>query len=85
MTDFGREPDPKWTELDNKAKIERLRDEVFNQHSLLKKMAEYLEKLVDHDHMGGRIVQPIDKPKIDIYSFNNKEFIISELKDNWLY
>lgn len=85
MADFGREPDPDWKELGDKGKIVRLRDEIVNQHHLLRKMAKYLELLVDHDHMGGRIVQPINKPTIDTYPFDNEEFPFSELKKNWLH
>lgn len=80
MADFGREKDPDWKELDDKGKIERLSDVVRRQDILLYQMTKYLELLVDHDHMGGRIVQPIHK-SIDQYS---KRFFYFGLPENFL-
>lgn len=82
MTDFGKEKDPDWKELDDKAKIERLSAVVRRQDILLCQITRYLELLVDHDHMSGRIVQPIEKPASQ---FQNKKFPHSGLKRNWLY
>lgn len=83
MADFGRKPDPGWDELDNEDKIERLSKVVQNQNVLLSKMASYLNQLVDHDHLNGKIVQPIGKPKPK-YTFNDM-FPHSDLKDSFLY
>ena len=80
MADFGREPDPKWTDLDDKDKIERLSAVISSQNISLYQITKYLELLVDHDHMGGQIVQPIDKQ----FLLQNRRFFCDDLPKNWL-
>lgn len=79
MADFGREPDPDWKELSVEDKIERLAREVLDQDRLLYQLTIYLGLLVDHDHMGGQIVQPINKPESQKKFWHHGMFL-----KNWL-
>ena len=81
MEDFGREKDPDWNQLSDTAKIGRLSRVVEEQYYLLRKMAQYLNQLVDHNHLDGKIVRAIDGPTPDTH---NDEFSYSSLPLHWL-
>ena len=56
-----------WSELSDPEKIERLRDVIKNLERAIEKMASYLDKLVGHQHLDGRLYKPIEHPNAESY------------------
>ena len=56
-----------WDELDDPGKIERLRQIIKQQESVIDKMAGFLDQLISHEHLNGRIVHPIEHPNQETY------------------
>lgn len=56
-----------WNELDDSQKIERFRQVVKEQQRVIEKMATFLDQLISHEHLNGRIVHPIEHPNQETY------------------
>ena len=56
-----------WRELSDPGKIERLRQVIKEQERLINRITEYLNKLIDHKHLAGTIVQTIRQPNSENY------------------
>ena len=56
-----------WDELDDHGKIERCRKVIKQQETIIQRMAGYLGKLITHQHVGDKMVQPIDHPNSESY------------------
>lgn len=57
-----------WEELDDHGKIERLHRVIKDQESLIRRMTEYLIRLIEHDHLDGKLVQKMSHPGSESYS-----------------
>ena len=63
-----------WEELDADGKIERCRRVIKQQEALLPGMARYLNALITHQHVDGKMMQPIDHPNSESYGgFNYRK------------
>jgi len=56
-----------WDELDDLGKIERLRSVVKDQQRVIARMANYIDLLINHEHLDGKMVQPIRHPNAESY------------------
>jgi len=56
-----------WDELDDSGKIERLRGIVKEQQRFIEKMVKYFDKLIDHDHLNGKMIARIRHPNEESY------------------
>lgn len=63
----GPQREKYWEELDADGKIERCRKVIKEQQKIIQRMAGYLDKLVTHQHMDGKMVQPISHPNAESY------------------
>ena len=51
-----------WKELHEHEKIERLRRVVKEQENVIRHLNDYMNRLIGHEHLNGKIVQPIGHP-----------------------
>lgn len=49
-----------WDERDSVEKIEKLRQVVMQQDSIIRSMCTNIDKLLTHQHIGDKLVTPID-------------------------
>ncbi|GAH89018.1 unnamed protein product [marine sediment metagenome] len=64
-----------WDELDEKGKIERLRRIVKEQDRALSRMATFLDQLMNHRHVRGKLVRPISDPDAENYNpFDHRRY-----------
>lgn len=56
-----------WKELDTPGRIDRLRRVIKDQDFLIKRMGDYLNQLIDHEHSDGKMVQRINHPNAESY------------------
>lgn len=56
-----------WDELDDPGRIERLRQVIKDQERLIRGMAEYLNLLIGHEHLDGKMVKQISPPNSESY------------------
>ena len=56
-----------WEKLDDPGKIERLRRIIKDQERLLNRVTKYLNQLIDHEHLDGKMVQQISHPNAESY------------------
>ena len=70
----GPQRESYWEELDADGKIERCRREIKRRDRVIEKMVEYLNKLITHQHVNDKMVQPIDYPNSESYGgFNYRK------------
>jgi len=69
-----------WDELDDAGKIERLRQIIKGQENVISKMAAFLDQLISHEHLNGRIVCPIEHPNQESYG---KLYYKRSRSDEW--
>ncbi len=70
----GPKREKDWEELDADGKIARLRQVIKQQEALILRMAGYLDKLITHQHVDGKMMQPIDHPNSESYGgFNYRK------------
>ncbi len=62
-----------WEELTDQEKIERLRFTIKQQQGFINRMAEFLEQLIDHDHLNNKIISEIKKPYKDEEGYSGFE------------
>lgn len=63
----GPQREKHWEELDDHGKIERLHQVIKQQQTLIQRMAGYLDKLITHQHVDDKMVQPIEHPNSESY------------------
>ena len=54
--------EPYWDELDAEGKIERIRNVVKELQGTVKRMSDYMNQLIDHEHLDGKMVKRISHP-----------------------
>ena len=70
----GTQREKHWEELDDSGKIARLRKVIKQQEAFISRMAGYLDKLITHQHVDGKLMQPIDHPNSESYGgFNYRK------------
>jgi len=68
-----------WDELDEAGKIKRMRRVIKEQNSTITRMTKYLNLLIDHDHLNGKLVSNIKHPNSESYG----DFHFGERSDEW--
>ena len=56
-----------WDDLNLVEKVERMRLIIKKQEKTIERMGKYLDSLVNHDHLDGKIVQVIPHPNAESY------------------
>jgi hemerythrin superfamily protein len=69
-----------WLEMDKDEHIEKLRQELVRTQRHLEIISRYMSKLIEHDHMDGRIVTRLER--FNEESCGNFNFRVSERLDS---
>ena len=68
-----------WEELDDQEKIERCRKVLKEQERTIRKVIDYANRLIEHEHLNGKIVQPVGHPN----SESTGGFYYRKRSDEW--
>lgn len=67
-----------WSEMDNQESIQELMQELIRTQFELKRLSDYVSKLIEHDHYNGMIVSVVKNPNQE--SFGGFNFRVYEVK-----
>lgn len=71
-----------WNDLHDDEKVERLRGIVKDQQNILNRMSEYIDQMIDHQHLDGHIVRRVASPGSEMgYGFKDS---VRNRADGWL-
>lgn len=75
----GPQRDKHWEELDADGKIERCRRVIKEQENIIRHLNDYVNRLIGHEHLNGKIVQPIGHPNAE----STGGFYYRKRSDGW--
>ncbi len=68
-----------WNELEDSRKIERLRKIIKDQGKLIERMTNYLNELIEHEHLDGKLVKRLYPPN----QGSPSGFYLGKRDDEW--
>lgn len=59
-----------WSEMSQEDKINFLKNELYRTQLQVQSLCGYINTLLQHEHIGSRIVKPIANPNSELYDCN---------------
>ena len=57
-----------WSEMEDKERIVKLQEELTRTQEALDRLSNYVSKLMDHEHLNGRMVARLGNPNDEYYN-----------------